>query len=53
MNTVIYLRKSRADEEAENKGRYETLAKHKSTLLKIAKEKKLNIVEIKEELVSG
>ncbi len=53
MNTVIYLRKSRADEEAEKQGEYETLARHKSTLLKIAKEKKLNIVEIKEELVSG
>ena len=53
MNTVIYLRKSRADEEAEKQGEYETLAKHKSTLLKIAKEKKLNILEIKEELVSG
>ena len=53
MNTVIYLRKSRADEEAEKQGEYETLSKHKSTLLKISKEKNLNIIEIKEELVSG
>ena len=53
MNTCIYLRKSRADEEAERQGEYETLSRHKSTLLKVAKEKNLNIIEIKEELVSG
>ena len=53
MNTCIYLRKSRADEEAECQGEYETLSRHKSTLLKVSKEKNLNIVEIKEELVSG
>lgn len=53
MKTAIYLRKSRADEEAENKGEFETLSRHRSTLLKIAKEQNLNIVEIKEELVSG
>lgn len=50
----IYLRKSRADEEMEKTlGEGETLAKHKKALLKFAKEKKLNIVEIKEEVVSG
>lgn len=50
----IYLRKSRADEELEKTlGEGETLRKHKDTLLKFAKEKKLNIVEIKEEIVSG
>ena len=53
MKTLIYLRKSRADEEAERHGEYETLSRHKSTLLKVAKEKNLNIVDIKEELVSG
>lgn len=53
MNTLIYLRKSRADEEAERGGEFETLSRHKSTLLKVAKEKNLNIVDIKEELVSG
>lgn len=53
MNTLIYLRKSRADEESERQGEYETLSRHKSTLLKVAKEKNLNIVDIKEELVSG
>lgn len=53
MKTAIYLRKSRADEEAERKGEHETLNRHRSTLLKVAKEKHLDIVEIKEELISG
>lgn len=53
MNTLIYLRKSRADEESENISEYETLSRHKSTLLKVAKEKNLNIIDIKEELASG
>lgn len=53
MKTCIYLRKSRADIEAEKEGEYETLHRHKTTLLKVAKEKKLNIIDIKEELVSG
>lgn len=50
----IYLRKSRADEELEKTlGEGETLSKHRKALLKFAKENKLNIVEIKEEIVSG
>lgn len=50
----IYLRKSRADEELEKTiGEGETLAKHRKALLRYAKENKLNIVEIKEELVSA
>lgn len=50
----IYLRKSRADEELEKTlGEGETLKKHRIALLKYAKEKNLNIVDIKEELVSG
>lgn len=55
MNKIcIYLRKSRADEELEKTlGEGETLSKHRKALLKFAKEKKLNIVEIKEEIVSG
>jgi site-specific DNA recombinase len=53
MNVAIYLRKSRADLEAEKNGEFETLDRHKSTLLNIAREGNLNIVEIKEELVSG
>lgn len=50
---VIYLRKSRADIEAESRGEGETLTKHRKTLLKLAKEKNLNIVKIYEEIVSG
>jgi len=50
----MYLRKSRADEELEKTlGEGETLSKHRKALLKFAKEKNLNIVEIKEEIVSG
>lgn len=50
----IYLRKSRADEELEKTlGEGETLSKHRKALLKFAKEKNLNIIGIKEEIVSG
>jgi site-specific DNA recombinase len=50
---VIYLRKSRADLEAEARGDGETLAKHKKALMKTAKQLKLNITKIHEEIVSG
>ncbi|NSW92865.1 MAG: recombinase family protein [Firmicutes bacterium] len=50
---VMYLRKSRADEEAEKRGEGETLSKHKKILLKVAKEMNLNIVRIRKEIVSG
>lgn len=55
MNRIcIYLRKSRSDEELERQiGEGETLNRHQTALLKFAKEKKLNIVEIKREIVSG
>lgn len=53
MKTCIYLRKSRADEELEKKENVDTLARHRSTLLEVAKKQDLNIVEIKEEVVSG
>jgi len=49
----MYLRKSRADLEAEARGEGETLAKHKKTLLKLAKQQQLNIIKIREEVVSG
>lgn len=49
----IYLRKSRADIEAEQRGEGETLAKHKKALLKYAQQNNLNIVRIREEIVSG
>lgn len=49
----MYLRKSRADEEAEKYGEGETLSKHKQMLFKFAKEKNINIIKIREEIVSG
>ncbi|MBU8905559.1 recombinase family protein [Desertibacillus haloalkaliphilus] len=49
----MYLRKSRADLEAEARGEGETLAKHKKTLLKVAQKQNINIIKIREEIVSG
>jgi DNA invertase Pin-like site-specific DNA recombinase len=49
----IYLRKSRADLEAEARGEGETLAKHKKTLFKTAKQLNLKIIKIREEIASG
>jgi DNA invertase Pin-like site-specific DNA recombinase len=49
----MYLRKSRADMEAEARGEGETLAKHKKYLLEIAKRMNLSISKIYNELVSG
>ena len=53
MNVAMYLRKSRADLDAEKNGEFETLNRHKTTLLKVARENNLNVIEIKEEIVSG
>ena len=54
MKVAIYLRKSRADEELEKTvGQGEPLSKHKKALLKIAKERKYDVVDIKEEIISG
>ena len=50
---LIYLRKSRADLEAERHGEGETLARHERTLLDLAGRMKLNIVDIYREVVSG
>ncbi|SFI99579.1 Site-specific DNA recombinase [Thermoflavimicrobium dichotomicum] len=50
---AMYLRKSRADLEAEARGEAETLAKHKKTLLEVAKQQNLNIVKIYQEIISG
>lgn len=50
---AIYLRKSRADAEAEARGEGETLARHQTILLDLAKRKKLEIGAIYKELVSG
>ncbi|MGM9536045.1 MAG: recombinase family protein [Intestinibacter sp.] len=53
MKTCIYLRKSRADEELEKRENVDTLSRHRSTLLEVARKQNLDIVEIKEEIVSG
>jgi len=49
----IYLRKSRADLEAESRGEGETLAKHRKALLSLARKMNVNITEIYSEIVSG
>ena len=50
---AIYLRKSRADVEAEKLGEGETLARHKKILLDLAARKELYVDEIYHEIVSG
>lgn len=54
-NYALYLRKSRADVEAEEHGEVETLARHEKTLRELAKKMKLNINEqhVYREVVSG
>ena len=49
----IYLRKSRADAEAEARGEGETLARHEKALLELSKRLRLNVTEIYREVVSG
>ena len=43
---AIYLRKSRADIEAEAKGEGETLARHQAQLMELARRRDLNITHI-------
>ncbi len=50
---ALYLRKSRADLEAEARGEGETLARHRKTLLDMAAVRGLPIGQIYEEIVSG
>ncbi len=50
---AIYLRKSRADAEAEKLGEGETLARHKKILTELAARKGLYVEKIYEEIVSG
>lgn len=50
---AIYLRKSRADLEAEKLGEGETLARHKKILTELAARKGFYIGEIYQEIVSG
>jgi len=49
----IYLRKSRADAEAEARGEGETLARHEKILLELARKLNIDIVKIYREIVSG
>lgn len=49
----MYLRKSRADIEAEARGEGETLARHQAILIELAKRQGLNIVKAFKEIVSG
>lgn len=53
MPYCLYLRKSRADLEAEARGEGETLARHEKILLELARKMKLNITQIHREIVSG
>ncbi|MEA5060029.1 MAG: recombinase family protein [Candidatus Pelethousia sp.] len=50
---AMYLRKSRADAEAEARGEGETLAKHRAILTELAKKQGIEIGEIYQEIVSG
>ncbi|WP_088072546.1 recombinase family protein [Gottfriedia luciferensis] len=50
---ALYLRKSRADLDAEARGEGETLSKHKEQLLKFAKDNQLNIINVRQEIASG
>lgn len=50
---IIYLRKSRADKEAEMHGEGETLARHEKTLTEYASKHNLYVSKIYKEVVSG
>ena len=49
----IYLRKSRADLEAEARGEADVLVTHRKTLLSLAEQRGYTIGKIYEEIVSG
>lgn len=49
----IYLRKSRADRDAELHGSGETLLRHEKALMELANRQHLNITKIFREIVSG
>lgn len=53
MPYAMYLRKSRADVEAEARGEGETLAKHEKALTELAKKLSLAVVKQYREIVSG
>lgn len=53
MPYCIYLRKSRADAEAELRGEGETLARHEKALTAFAKQAELEVTAIYKEIISG
>lgn len=53
MPYCMYLRKSRADLEAEQRGEGETLARHEASLMALAHAKGIQITKIYREVVSG
>ena len=53
MSYCIYLRKSRKDNEAEQRGEGETLARHEKALTEFAKNNHLEVSAIYREVVSG
>lgn len=53
MAYCAYLRKSRADREAEARGEGETLARHEKTLLELAAKMNINLTKVYREIVSG
>lgn len=53
MPYCIYLRKSRADMDAEARGEGETLARHKAALFELARRLNLPVDHIYQEIVSG
>ena len=50
---AMYLRKSRADREAEMRGEMETLARHEKMLFETARRMNLSIGAVYKEVVSG
>ena len=50
---LMYLRKSRMDTDYENVSVAETLSRHRTILENFCKAKKLHVVEVLEEVVSG
>jgi site-specific DNA recombinase len=53
MRAAMYLRKSRADHEAEMRGEGDTFDRHRKTLTELAKSKGYKLIRTYEEVVSG
>ena len=52
-NYLIYLRKSRADVEAEQRGEGETRARHERALAELAERLRLPVTDVYREVASG